>query len=248
MTQYNAAKPKPDVTGKTPLKPLKSTKTATEPVTKPTPEPTAAAKTPNIVTPKIPLRQTIRGNAGVAVGVAAGMAIGLLGSYFKAKYDAWSVDKQLREMQPEIEKRNSAQSASALRTMVAMPEAKLYANVTISNTVVTVMQGYSVGDTSPSLELEAVNVGLMPLNITSNSMDAGYGWSSFTQQYTTAVPLETPPIEDLIAYAKESQLPLEGLRQHVGARLREAGASTDSGAGGRRSAYWRERLQELEGS
>ena len=250
VTQYNASKPKPDVTGKTPLKPIKASKTATEPVAKPTPEPKPAAKTTNIVTPKIPLRQAIRGSVGLAGGMAAGMAIGLLGSYFKAKYDAWSVDKQLREMQPEIEARITAQAASALRTMVAMPEAKLYANVTISSTVVTVMEGYNVGETSPSLKLEAVTVGLMPLNFTAHSMDAGYGWSSFTQQYTTAVPLETPPLEDLIAYAKASQLPLEGLRQHIGAHLREAGASTssDSGAGGRRSAYWRERLQQLEGS
>lgn len=250
VTQYKASKPKPDVTGKTSLKPNELPKTATEPVAKPTPEPKPAAKTPNIVTPKIPLRQAIRGGVGIAGGVAAGMAIGLLGGYFKAKYDAWSVDKQLREMQPEIAARISAQSASALRTMVAMPEAKLYANITISNTVLTVMEGYNVGETSPSLKLEAVNVGLMPLHITANSMDAGYGWSSFTQQYTTAVPLETPPIEDLIAYAKASQLSLDGLRQHIGARLREAGASTysDSGAGGRRSAYWRERLQELEGA
>jgi len=242
--QYNA--PKPDVTGKTPLKPLESPKTATEAATQPTPEPKPAEKT-NVVPASISLRQAIRGRAGLAGGMVAGVAIGLLGSYFKAKYDAWSVDKQLRDMQPEIEARISAQSTSALQTMVAVPEAKLYANVTISNTVVTVMEGYNVGETSPSLKLEAVIVGMLPLQITLNSMDAGYGWSSFTQQYTTAVPLETPPIDDLIAYAKASGLPLRGLRQYVGARLREAGASSDSGAGGRRSAYWRERLQQLEG-
>lgn len=237
VTQYQGPKVKPDAPEKTSIKPNESAKAVTEPT----------AKTATSVTPRTPLRQSIRGSIGLAGGMAAGMAIGLLGAYFKAKYDAWSVDKQLREMEPEIAARITAQSASALRTMVAMPEAKLFANITISNTTVTVMQGYNVGDTSPSLTLEGVSVGLMPLNMTVNSMDAGYGWSSFTQHYTSAVPLETPPISDLIAHAKASQLPLDGLRQHIGARLREAGASSDAGTGGARSAYWRERLRELEG-
>jgi len=145
--QYSNPKTKPEASGKTPLKPSESPRRPPKPC--PSRPRRPSRRSSRASPPRSPCARPSRVGIGAAGGMAAGMAIGLLGGYFKAKYDAWSVDKQLRAMQPEIEARISAHSDLALRAMVVMPEAKLYANVTVSSTVVTVMEGYNVGAPRP---------------------------------------------------------------------------------------------------
>ena len=108
-----------------------------------------------------------------------------------------------------------------LKMMLTNPEKTLYARVYMRSAVITTFEANTspeptTSDSAPIIDL--TGVGFTFVKLDPALADTFLGYSGGGRHITTArlliseIPLETPPIEDLIALAKARKLPLDELR------------------------------------
>ncbi|MBW8739361.1 MAG: DUF4157 domain-containing protein [Streptomyces turgidiscabies] len=166
---------------------------------------------------------------GVAVGSGAvALGIGLLSSYLKVRVDRKIAAAQIDRNQARAVQVINGEVDTILKMMMTNPEKTLYARVYMTSAVITTYEVNSASvepttsDSSPIIDLAGVA-------FTFNKLDPALGdtFQGFSGGRTTImarllvseIPLEAPPIEDLIVLAKARKLPLDELRYYVMGRL-----------------------------
>ena len=107
--------------------------------------------------------------------------------------------------------------------MLTNPEQALYARVYMSSAVITTYDTSggepTASDSSPIIDLTGVGFTFVPLDPADSDTfqvaEAGGHHSTVVRLLISEIPLETPPIENLIVYAKARKLSLEDLYLYV---------------------------------
>lgn len=167
------------------------------------------------------------GASGLAIHVAANIAtLGLdwLASYLKAKVDQKIAAQQIDAFMAFAAKQINAKPDDAVKKMLTDPGRTLYAWVYLDNSVVMSQGSDPYGDpiltdSSPMVDLAGIDYQFMPADasmIAPVPMLSGGGHHiTVTRRIIIDVALQTPPLEDLIAYAKSRNLPLDDLLLYV---------------------------------
>jgi hypothetical protein len=166
---------------------------------------------------------------GVAVGVGAlSLGIGLLSSYLKQRADRKIAAAQIDRNQAKALQVINEQVETILKMMMTDPEKTLYARVYMSSAVITTFEANespepTMSDSSPIIDLTGVGFTFVKLDPdladTFQGVSGGGRHITMVRLLISEIPLETPPIEDLIALAKVRKLPLDELRYYVISRL-----------------------------
>jgi hypothetical protein len=163
---------------------------------------------------------------GVGVGMTAlSIGIGLLSSYLKARVDRKIAAAQIDRNQAKAQKVINDNVDTVLKMMLSNPEQTLYARVMMSSAVITTFDVNTVSpeptssDSSPIIDLTGVGFTFQQLDPelsdTFQQVSAGGRHYTVVRLLVSEIPLETPPIEDLIATARARKLPLDELRYYV---------------------------------
>jgi hypothetical protein len=196
---------------------------APKPATGPDVEPSGTGPAPKTTGPAAPQRGRFAG-VGLAVGSAAlSLGIGLLSSYLKARVDRRIAAAQIDRNQKKAETVINQQVDVILKMMLTNPEQALYARVYMSSAVITTYDTSSgeptASDSSPIIDLTGVGFTFVPLDPADSDTfqvaEAGGHHSTVVRLLISEIPLETPPIENLIVYAKARKLSLEDLYLYV---------------------------------
>lgn len=175
---------------------------------------------------------------GIGIGSAAiSLGIGLLSSYLKARVDQKIAEGQINRNQAKAEQIINQQVDTILKMMLTNPEQTLYARVFMSSSVISTRDVNNpspepvMNNSSPIIDLTGVGFTFDPLDPALSDTYQGFsgGGTHITTRrlLVSEIPLVTPPIEDLIAFARARKLPLDELRIFVLKRL--AGADEKSG-------------------
>jgi hypothetical protein len=235
----------PEQVGKTPVKPPVPGGTAaedlsqvkgsggTKPATETDVEPPdtvggSGAKSAPKTTAPGPQRGRFAG-VGLAVGTGAlSLAIGLLSSYLQAQVYQKIVAKQIDRNQARAEKEINTQADTILKMMLTNPEQTLFARVIMTSAVISTIDATgggepTVSDSAPLIDLTGIGFTFVPLapglGDTMQLVDVGAHHFTTARVLISEIPLETPPIEELIAYAKARKWPLEDLFRFVADKM-----------------------------
>ena len=181
-----------------------------------------------------PVPQTGR-SAQVAIEVGTGIAtvgLGWLAAYLKARVDQKIAQRQIDAFLEVAKKRINANPDEALKKMMIAPEATVYAWVSLDSAVITTFGVDNaspepvMSDSSPLIDLSRIDYAFAPVDqslIESFPKISGGGRHITTvRTIVIDIPLETPPIEDMIGYAKARNLPLDDLLAYAYSRLQAA--------------------------
>ena len=176
--------------------------------------------------------------AQVAVHIGTGVAsIGLswLAAYLKARVDARIAQRQIDALLHMAREQINANPDAALRRMMLAPDASVYAWVYLDSAVITT---FGVDSTSPEPVTADSAPVIVPSHIEYQSapvdpsmVDSFPRVSGGGRHYTTVrsividIPLQTPPLQELIADARSRNLPLDDVRAYVSSRYQGAEAS-----------------------
>ncbi|WP_197674911.1 DUF4157 domain-containing protein [Terriglobus roseus] len=160
------------------------------------------------------------GTLALHFGIGAAAAVAdAIGAYFKAKFDAKSAQKQTEAFLAIATNKINANPDEAVKKMLANPEATVYAWIHLDNSTISSLGPDALsGDptlhtSSPLLDLgpiEYVTGPVVPELATSVPKIGGGGLApTVTRTFIIDVPLATPPLEELIAYAKKRSMPLD---------------------------------------
>jgi hypothetical protein len=163
---------------------------------------------------------------GLAVGVgsaAFSIGIGLLSSYLKARVDRKIAAAQIDRNQARAAQVINQQLDTILGMMLTAPESTLYARVYMSSAVITTYDFSSIEpsttDSSPMIDLTGVGFTFAKLDPsladTQQYVTGGGFHSTSVRLLVSEIPLETPPIENLIALAKARGLPLDRIHDYI---------------------------------
>ena len=167
---------------------------------------------------------------GVAVGSAAlSLGIGLLSSYLKARVDRKIAAAQIDRNQAKAVQVINGQVDTILKMMMTNPEKTLYARVYMTSSVITTYEASgtlsepTTSDSSPIIDLTGVGFTFDKLDPaladTFQGISGGGRHTTTVRLLISEIPLETLPIEVLIAFAKARKLPLDELHYYVLGRL-----------------------------
>ncbi len=169
---------------------------------------------------------------GVGIGVAttiATLGLGWLAAYLKAKVDQTIAQRQIEAFREVARKKINANPDEALKKMMIDPSGTVYAWVHLDSAVITtygvdnVSPEPATSDSSPMLDLGPIEYMTAPVDqavVDSFPRISSGGRHSITvRTILIDIPLVTPPLEDLIIYAKSRQLPLDDLYKYALSRL-----------------------------
>jgi Domain of unknown function (DUF4157) len=173
-------------------------------------------------------------SSGLAIEVGTGIAtLGLdwLAAYLKSKVDRKIAARQIDALMAVAKKKINANPDEALKKMMPDPYRTVYAWVYLDSSVITT---FGVGSTfepptsasAPIIDLSRIDYMTAPVDqslIESYPKISGGGRHfTVTSQFVIDIPLTTPPLEDLISYAKARNLPLDDLYHYVLGRYQYA--------------------------
>ena len=164
--------------------------------------------------------------AGVTVGAGAvSLGIGLLSSYLKARVDRKIAAAQIDRNQARAVQVINGEVDTILKMMMTNPAKTLYARVYMTSAVITSHEVNSASaepttsDSSPIIDLTGVLFTFNKLDPaladTFQGFSGGGRTTIMARRLVSEIPLESPPIEDLITLAKARKLPLDELRYYV---------------------------------
>jgi hypothetical protein len=178
----------------------------------------------------------------VAIQIGTGIAsLGLawLAAYLKARVDQRIAERQIDAFLDLAKKRINANPDEALKKMMIAPEATTHAWVYLDSAVITTF-GVDPGSPEPStsasspiINLSRIDYQLTPVDqslIQSFPTISGGGRHiTMVSSIVIDIPLTTPPLEDLISYAKARNLPLDDLHVYALGRYQAALSSLQTG-------------------
>ena len=165
----------------------------------------------------------------VAIQIGTGIAsVGLawLAAYLKARVDQNIAQRQISAFLEVAKKRINADPDEALKKMMIAPEVKVYAWVYLNSAVITTIGVDSASPepptsaSSPIIDLSRrVDYSFKPvppeLVDTVSKIDAGGRHFTVVRTIIIDIPLQTPSVEDMLAYAKTRNLPLDRLLDYA---------------------------------
>jgi len=197
---------------------------------------------------------------GVAFDLGTGLAsigLGLLSAYLKQKVDERQAAQQIDALLEWAKNQINQNPDEAVQKMMVAPEVRVFAWVHLSNAVITFFEAGSISaepttsSSSPMYDLLTISYHYQP--VPQELVDTFSGFSGGGRHLTTLrtliidIPLKTPPIEDMIDYAKTRHLDLYGLLDYalyrygrsailLGDAIREKG---DVQARTQEESYWK---------
>jgi len=185
---------------------------------------------------------------GAAIGIGttiATLGLGWLAAYLKAKVDQKIAQRQIDAFREVARKKINANPDEALKKMMINPEATVYAWVHLDSAVITtfgvdnVSPEPAASDSSPILNLGPIEYMTAPVDqaVVDRFPQISGGGRHIVTVRTLLIdlPLVTPPLEDLISYAKSRQLPLDDLHKYAFSRLQSALSSSQLALDARQS-------------
>lgn len=165
------------------------------------------------------------GEVGIqnATGVA-GLGLAWLSAYLKARVDQKIAQKQIEAWMAIAKKKINDNPDEALKKMMFNPDGTLYAWVHLDSAVITTLEATtgpepSMSSSSPLIDLGPIEYSWSPVD---QSMVDTYPRISGGGRHITMVrtiivdlPLKTPPVEQMIEYAKKRNLPLNDLLDYA---------------------------------
>ena len=177
---------------------------------------------------------------GAAIGIGttiATLGLGWLAAYLKAKVDQKIAQRQIDAFREVARKKINANPDEALKKMMINPEGTVYAWVHLDSAVITTFGVDNISpeptpsDSSPMLNLGPIEYMTAPVDqavVDRFPQISGGGRHVITvRTILIDIPLVTPPLEDLISYAKSRQLPLDDVHKYVLGRLQGALSSSE---------------------
>jgi len=201
-----------------------ATATTTEPATTTAPARASGARVPHVA---------------IAIGTGiASLGLGWLAAYLKSRVDQRVAQRQIDAFLNLAEKRINANPDKALKQMMINPETTVYAWVYLTNAVNTTVTVDSssidptTSDSAPMIDLSTIDY--MPIPMDQSLLESFPTISAGAHRVTTVrtitidIPLETPPIEDMIDYAQGHNLPLDDLFNYALGKYQSALASNET--------------------
>jgi hypothetical protein len=179
--------------------------------------------------------------SGVAIHIGTGLAslgLGYLIGKLKARQDEKTANKQIEAFKEIARQKINANPDGALTQMMRNPDAPVYAWVHLKKAVIT-----SIGVDSEAIEPPTTDSSPMfdlgPIDYLSTPVDASLitsfpvaivGGHSYTIIHDVVVdlPIPTPPLVDLITFAKSRNLPMDDLRKYAMDRYQSSISSLQS--------------------
>ena len=153
------------------------------------------------------------------------MGLSWLAAYLKQRVDQKIAQKQIDAFLEVARKRINANPDNAVKKMMIAPEVKVYAWVYLESSVITTFGVDSVSpepimsDSSPMIDLSRIDYSFAPVDqslVESYPRISGGGRHLTTvRTITIDIPLQTPPVEEMLTYAKSRNLPLDGLLDYA---------------------------------
>ncbi len=189
--------------------------------------------------PKTPGTASQTGYSGqVAIQIGTGLAtVGLsfLAAYLKARVDKKIADKQIAAFLEVARKKINANPDEALKKMMLDPDRTVYAWIHLDSAVITT---FGVDNTSPEPTMSASSpiLDLGPIEYMFAPVDpslidsfprisVGGSHSTTVRTIVIDILLKTPPLADLIGYAKIRNLHLDDLHVYASGRYQAASSS-----------------------
>lgn len=186
---------------------------------------------PRTTTPGTPSGGAAQVGLHIGVGIAS-VGLSWLAAYLKARVDQKIAQRQIDAFLDIAKKRINANPDDALKKMMFAPEVKVYAWVYLDSAVITTFEVNpgslepSVSDSSPMFDLARIGYEFVPVDpsmVESFPRISGGGRHITTiRTIVIDLPLQTPSIEDMLAYAKTRGLPLDGLLDYAMYRFDKA--------------------------
>lgn len=173
----------------------------------------------------------------IGVGVAS-LVVGILAARRKAQVDERIAQRQVDAYTEIAKKWINANPDDALKKMMFAPEVTVHAWVYLDSSVITFFGVDSesieppMSDSSPLLEPAGIDYAYGPADQSlvgslSPRFSGGGRHMTVTRTIVVDIPLLTPPVEEMLAYAKTRNLPLDGLLDYVRYRRDRAMADQD---------------------
>lgn len=178
------------------------------------------------------------GTLAIHVGLGAATVVAdFIAAYFKAKFDAKSAQKQTEAFLAVATKKINANPDEAVKKMLVNPEGTVYAWIHLDNSTISSLGTDAWGDpalhsSSPLLDMGPIEyvTGPMPQELANSVPKVGGGGLAPTVTSTTIidVPLTTPPLEELVSYAKTRSMPLDDVYEYALNKLLAASNANES--------------------
>jgi hypothetical protein len=182
---------------------------------------------------------------GVTIGAtAASVALSLLAAHFKAKRDQEILDRQIKALVEVARNKINANPNDAVKMMMRNPDTTVYAWVHLKSAVITTVGTDPqspepvLSDSSPLADIGQIEYVTAPWDPAFSGLVDGvpritaHGSAVITVREIGIVdlPLVTPPLEELIDYAKAHQLPLDDVREYALKKLISQGPESVTAA------------------
>jgi hypothetical protein len=179
------------------------------------------------------------GGVGIQIGVGvATVGIEYLSARLRAKVDAKIAARQVEAFMEVARKKINANPDGAVKKMMVDPDKQVYAWIHLENSVIMSL-GVDPSSGDPTLNSSSPIFDLGPIEYESAPVPpelvksfpriGGGGLSpTVTSTIIIDVPLKTPPLDDLIGYAKTRNMPLDDLYVYALRQLQAASSSNVS--------------------
>jgi hypothetical protein len=164
----------------------------------------------------------------VAIQIGTGIAslgLGWLAAYLKARVDKKIAQRQIDAFMDIAKRKINANPDEALKKMMFAPEVTVYAWVYLDSAVITTFGVDNASpepvtsDSSPMIDFSRIDYAFAPVDqslIESFPRISGGGRHvTMVRTIVIDIPLQTPSVEDMFAYAKTRNLPLDGLLDYA---------------------------------
>jgi len=223
------------------------------------PRPSARASTKQRAAPRLDASKgSGRRSRTPSHGRGIGIAISLVMGFFASKAEA-AVDERrhpgrhnTKGLEDDITRRLTALSARFIELHARAPGVTVYANVTLHTETYDqyVVAGSDVmqGSEYRGTWVEGIELALMPNDATWTTHHGSATEGGTTVHWFTrySIPLERPPMDEVVAYAKLTGMDLKPLRAEAAARGAEAAKSGDGRVGAHASAHLADLLRLID--
>jgi hypothetical protein len=170
---------------------------------------------------------------GMHIGLgAASVGLGLLAGWLKGRVDARIAQRQIDAFLHFTGQWINAHPEGALKKMMAAPEVTTYAWVYLRSSTITFFEASmgpepTASDSSPIIDLATIEYvyhpvdASIPQNFLTNISGGGRHITT-TRMLVIDIPLVTPSVEAMFAYAQANNIWLGGLRDFVMYRLQKS--------------------------
>jgi hypothetical protein len=178
-------------------------------------------------------------SGGIAIGIGAGaaaMVLSFVAAYFKGKADKKISDKQIAAFLEIARKKINANPDDAVKKMMVDPYKTVYAWIHLDSAVISTFGTDSatlepsMSDSSPLFDLGPIEYMTGPVDPalipTVPRISTGASHATTVRTTIVGIPLDTPPLEDMISYAKGRSLPLDDIYDYVSSRHQDAFSSS----------------------